>query len=139
MVVVEDVAAIVEPLRIIGIEPHGFVGVRQRLIQIAGGAVGVGAFAEGARVRRVERDGAVEIGKCRLRLVDVPVGLTTIDQCVGERFRLVFQRIDQRAAGSDALLRRIGGIVGAGTDRGIGVALCMSRCPGESAGGKNGG
>jgi hypothetical protein len=92
-------------LRIIGIEPHGFVGVCQRLIQIAGGAVGIRAFAERARVRRVERDGAVEIGKRRLRLVDVPVGPAAIDQCVGERFRLLLERIGQRVAGGDALLR----------------------------------
>jgi hypothetical protein len=89
------------------------IGVGERLIEPADGAAGVGALAEGPGIFRIESDGAVEIAERKLNLVDVPVSRAAIDKRRGKRLRLVLERVDKRAAGGDALLRRIGAAVGA--------------------------
>ena len=70
------------------------------------GAIGVGALAKGAGVFRIERDGAIEIGKGALHLVDVPVGGAAVDQRGDLILRPVLGGFDQGGAGGDALFRR---------------------------------
>ncbi len=106
-----------------GSSSHRLVGVGERLVELADAAIGVGALAERARVLRIERDGAIEIGEREVGLVDVPIRRAAIDQRRGLRLRLVLERVDQRAAGGDALLRRIGAVVGRGADVGVGAGL----------------
>jgi hypothetical protein len=66
--------------------------------------VRVRALAEGAGVRRFERDGAVEIGEGERHPVDEVVDGAAADQHVRQFFRLVLECLDQRGAGGDALL-----------------------------------
>ncbi|MGA8321882.1 MAG: hypothetical protein WB774_13945 [Xanthobacteraceae bacterium] len=113
---------------IVGIEPHRFVGVAERFVEPAHGPVGVGALAECPLVFRIERDGAIEIGQRKLRFVDVAINRAAVDQSRGECCGLIGERVDQRAAGLDAPLRRIGIVVGRGADAGIGDAGCLCLC-----------
>jgi hypothetical protein len=103
--IVEDIAAIIERLGVVGIEPHSLVGVGERLVEPADAAAGVRALAEGPRIARIERDGTVEISERKLDLVDGPIGRAAVDQRCGQRLRLIFQRVDKCATGGDALRR----------------------------------
>ena len=122
-IVVEDVGAVVECGRVVGIERDRLVGVDKRLVELADAAIGVGALTERPFVLWIERDGASEIGERKFGLVNGPIGGAAIDQRRGLRLRLVVERVDQRAAGGDALLRRIGRLVGRGADIGVGAGL----------------
>jgi hypothetical protein len=127
VVIVEDIAAIVERLRIVWIESYGFMGVGERTVEPTNRPVGIRPFAEGARISRIERDGAIKIFQRQICLIDVPVSRTATGKCRGERWRLILQRVDERGAGGDALLRRHGGFVGWGADRCIGAVLRLRR------------
>ena len=123
----ENVAAVVECLRILGIEPHRLACVDERSVESPRRAVGVRALTKGARVVRIERNGAIEIGECLLHLVGVPSCPAAIDERVRDLLGRLGRRFNQGAASRDALFRGEGAIVVCGADCGVGVALRASR------------